>query len=60
MNFAMWKKALTVIPNVSKEEWDKLGYYFEMADQHPCRRIGDDLSLGSTCRVFLPGMMVSR
>jgi 1,4-dihydroxy-2-naphthoate octaprenyltransferase len=24
MNFAMWKKALTVIPNVSKEEWDKL------------------------------------
>jgi len=24
MNFAMWKKALTVIPNVSKKEWDKL------------------------------------
>jgi 1,4-dihydroxy-2-naphthoate octaprenyltransferase len=24
MNFAMWKKALTVIPNVSKEEWDRL------------------------------------
>jgi 1,4-dihydroxy-2-naphthoate octaprenyltransferase len=24
MNFAMWKKALTVIPNVSKEEWQKL------------------------------------
>lgn len=24
MNFAMWKKALTVIPNVSKDEWDKL------------------------------------
>jgi 1,4-dihydroxy-2-naphthoate octaprenyltransferase len=24
MNFAIWKKALTVIPNVSKEEWDKL------------------------------------
>ena len=24
MNFVMWKKALTVIPNVSKEEWDKL------------------------------------
>jgi len=24
MNFAMWKKALTVIPNVSKGEWDKL------------------------------------
>jgi 1,4-dihydroxy-2-naphthoate octaprenyltransferase len=24
MNFAMWKKALTVIPNVSKEEWNKL------------------------------------
>jgi len=24
MNFAMWRKALTVIPNVSKEEWDKL------------------------------------
>lgn len=24
MNFAMWKKALTVIPDVSKEEWDKL------------------------------------
>jgi 1,4-dihydroxy-2-naphthoate polyprenyltransferase len=24
MNFDMWKKALTVIPNVSKEEWDKL------------------------------------
>jgi 1,4-dihydroxy-2-naphthoate polyprenyltransferase len=24
MNFSMWKKALTVIPNVSKEEWDKL------------------------------------
>jgi 1,4-dihydroxy-2-naphthoate octaprenyltransferase len=24
MNFAMWKKALTVIPNVSKEEWDSL------------------------------------
>ena len=24
MNFAMWKKALSVIPNVSKEEWDKL------------------------------------
>jgi 1,4-dihydroxy-2-naphthoate polyprenyltransferase len=24
MNFAMWKKALTVIPNVSKEEWEKL------------------------------------
>ncbi|KAF0107256.1 MAG: 1 4-dihydroxy-2-naphthoate octaprenyltransferase [Anaerolineaceae bacterium] len=24
MNFAMWKKALTVIPEVSKEEWDKL------------------------------------
>jgi 1,4-dihydroxy-2-naphthoate octaprenyltransferase len=24
MNFSMWKKALTVIPNVTKEEWDKL------------------------------------
>jgi len=24
MNFAMWKKALTVIPNVSKEQWDTL------------------------------------
>jgi 1,4-dihydroxy-2-naphthoate polyprenyltransferase len=24
MNFGMWKKALTVIPNVTKEEWDKL------------------------------------
>jgi 1,4-dihydroxy-2-naphthoate octaprenyltransferase len=24
MNFAMWKKALTVIPNVSKEDWEKL------------------------------------
>ena len=24
MNFAMWKKALTVIPNVTKEEWNKL------------------------------------
>ena len=24
MNYAMWKKALTVIPNVTKEEWDKL------------------------------------
>ena len=24
MNFAMWKKALTVIPNVSKQEWDGL------------------------------------
>jgi 1,4-dihydroxy-2-naphthoate polyprenyltransferase len=24
MNFAMWKKALTVIPNVTKQEWDKL------------------------------------
>jgi 1,4-dihydroxy-2-naphthoate octaprenyltransferase len=24
MNFAMWKKALTVIPNVTKEQWDKL------------------------------------
>jgi 1,4-dihydroxy-2-naphthoate octaprenyltransferase len=24
MNFAMWRKALTVIPNVTKEEWDAL------------------------------------
>jgi 1,4-dihydroxy-2-naphthoate octaprenyltransferase len=24
MNFAMWKKALTIIPNVTKDEWDKL------------------------------------
>ena len=24
MNFAMWKKALSVIPNVTREEWDKL------------------------------------
>jgi len=24
MNFAMWKKALNVIPDVSKEEWEKL------------------------------------
>jgi 1,4-dihydroxy-2-naphthoate octaprenyltransferase len=24
MNFAMWKKALNVIPDVSKEEWDQL------------------------------------
>jgi 1,4-dihydroxy-2-naphthoate octaprenyltransferase len=24
MNFAMWKKALNVIPEVSKEEWDEL------------------------------------
>jgi 1,4-dihydroxy-2-naphthoate octaprenyltransferase len=24
MNFAMWQKALTVIPNVTKPEWDKL------------------------------------
>jgi 1,4-dihydroxy-2-naphthoate octaprenyltransferase len=24
MNFAMWKKALSIIPNVTKEEWDKL------------------------------------
>lgn len=24
MNFSMWKKALTVIPDVSKEEWDRL------------------------------------
>ncbi|HNN12386.1 MAG TPA: prenyltransferase, partial [Anaerolineales bacterium] len=24
MNFAMWKKALQVIPEVSKDEWDRL------------------------------------
>ena len=24
MNFTMWRKALNVIPDVSKEEWDKL------------------------------------
>jgi 1,4-dihydroxy-2-naphthoate octaprenyltransferase len=24
MNFAMWKKALNIIPSVTKEEWDKL------------------------------------
>src|SRR5271157_2859178 len=24
MNFAMWKKALTVIPDVTKDEWDRL------------------------------------
>lgn len=24
MNFAMWKKALTVMPHVTKEEWDQL------------------------------------
>jgi 1,4-dihydroxy-2-naphthoate octaprenyltransferase len=24
MNFSMWRKALNVIPNVTKEEWDKL------------------------------------
>ena len=24
MNFSMWKRALTVIPEVSKEEWKKL------------------------------------
>ena len=24
MNFAMWKKALNVIPEVSKAEWDQL------------------------------------
>ena len=24
MNFAMWRKALNVIPNVSKSEWDAL------------------------------------
>lgn len=24
MNFTMWKKALTVIPNVTKDEWDQL------------------------------------
>src|SRR5512139_3829367 len=24
MNFTMWKKALNVIPEVSKDEWDKL------------------------------------
>lgn len=24
MNFSMWQKALTVIPNVSKSEWDRL------------------------------------
>jgi 1,4-dihydroxy-2-naphthoate polyprenyltransferase len=27
MNFAMWKKALTVIPNVSKEEWGNLDIF---------------------------------
>ncbi len=26
MNFAMWKKALNVIPSVSKEEWDELDF----------------------------------
>ncbi len=26
MNFAMWKKALSVIPDVSKEEWDRLDF----------------------------------
>lgn len=26
MNFAMWRKALTVIPEVSKEEWDRLDW----------------------------------
>ena len=26
MNFAMWKKALNVIPSVSKEEWDALDW----------------------------------
>ncbi len=26
MNFSMWKKALTVIPNVSREEWDSLDF----------------------------------
>src|SRR5512137_1557651 len=24
MNFAMWKKALNIIPSVTKEEWDQL------------------------------------
>ena len=24
MNFSMWRKALQVIPRISKEEWDKL------------------------------------
>src|SRR5512136_2720635 len=24
MNFAMWRKALQVIPHVTKEEWDRL------------------------------------
>jgi 1,4-dihydroxy-2-naphthoate polyprenyltransferase len=26
MNFAMWRKALSVIPEVTKEEWDKLDF----------------------------------
>lgn len=26
MNFSMWRKALTVIPQVSKEEWEKLDF----------------------------------
>ena len=26
MNFAMWKKALQVIPAVSKQEWDALDF----------------------------------
>ena len=45
MNPAMWRKALQVIPHVSKEEWQKLDIISKLADRHPRRRADHDLPL---------------
>jgi hypothetical protein len=44
MNVAMWRKALQVIPKISKEEWDHL-MLSPMADLYPGSGIDHDLYL---------------
>ena len=44
MNITMWRKALQVIPHVSKDEWRKLDVSFQVVDLHPGSRLDHDLS----------------
>ena len=50
VDFAMWQKALNVIPDVSKEEWDRLDVVFVLAYLYTGGGPHHDIPIGRTGR----------
>ncbi len=59
MNFSMWRKALTVIPDVSKEEWDALDIISKWLIS-TCAAVLIMTFSRPSWRVFLPCMIIKK